>query len=368
MSAPGTAKKIRVLVVEDSAVARALIVEILDRDPRMEVIATARDGQEALERFAEQQPDVVTMDIHMPRLDGYEATRRIMETSPVPVIVVSASADPADVRQAFRVMEAGAVAVLEKPRGLGDPRHAAMAAKLVQTVCAMSEVCMIRRWKRQPGAPEPSAHAAAPAASAAARIEIVAIGASTGGPPVLQTILAGLPADFPAPVLIVQHIAAGFVGGLAEWLARSSRLPIHLAEHGAAARPGHAYLAPDGHHLGVGKNARLSLAAAPAENGLRPAVSWLFRSVAENFGPRAAAILLTGMGVDGAAELKRLRERGALTLAQDRASSVVFGMPGEAVKIGAALHVLPPLRIVATLEAIVRGSRPAAAPRDRASA
>jgi len=231
----------------------------------------------------------------------------------------------------------------------------------------MSEVRVIKRWTRQRSADAPKPDAPAETKTSA-KIELVAIGASTGGPPVLQTILAGFEKDFPAPILIVQHIAAGFVGGLAEWLARTTRLPVHLATNGARALPGHVYIAPDGLHTGVEKGGRIVLAAAPPENGLRPAVSWLFRSVAEHFGPRSAGVLLTGMGADGAAELRLMREHGAVTLVQDRESSVIFGMPGEAVKMGAALHVLPPQRIVATLDAIVRKSHARSTSRDRASA
>ena len=283
--------------------------------------------------------------------------------------MVTASADPADVEKAFRVMEAGAVAILEKPHGPGNPRHLAMASKLVQTVRAMSEVRVIKRWaRRAASAASKPLEPAIAASDTLTKIELVAIGASTGGPLVLQTILAGFSRDFPVPILIVQHIAAGFVGGFVEWLARTVSLPVHIAANGARMLAGHVYIAPDGQHMGVEQNGRVSLVTAPAENGLRPAVSWLFRSVAENFGPRAAGILLTGMGADGAAELRLMRDRGALTIAQDRESCVVFGMPGEAVKLDAAVHVLPPQRIVATLDAIVRSSHASGSPRDHAAA
>ncbi|MBV9852801.1 MAG: response regulator, partial [Armatimonadetes bacterium] len=199
---------IQVLVVEDSLVARQLLLHILRADPNISVIGTAGDGAEALEFLQTHQPDVITMDIHMPRMDGLEATRRIMETQPRPIIIVSANWNPEEVATTFRAMEAGAVALVEKPRGVGHPDYEQMAAKLVQTVKAMSEVRLVRRW---PSArPVATAPAAVPAAARRAppAISVVAIGASTGGPPVLHTILAGLPKDFPVPVLIVQHIAA----------------------------------------------------------------------------------------------------------------------------------------------------------------
>jgi two-component system chemotaxis response regulator CheB len=173
-------------------------------------------------------------------------------------------------------------------------------------------------------------------------VRVVAIGVSAGGPPVLEAILCRLPAGFPAPILIVQHIAEGFVGGLVECLQRTTALRVRLAEADLAVRAGEVYIAPDGVHLGIDAEGRLRLDAAPAERSQRPAVSYLFRSIAAAFGGRAAAVLLTGMGCDGAAELKVLRDLRAVTIAQDQRSSTVFGMPGEAIKLGAAQYVMSP--------------------------
>jgi two-component system chemotaxis response regulator CheB len=177
----------------------------------------------------------------------------------------------------------------------------------------------------------------------------VGIGASTGGPPVLQAILSALPRDFPAPILIVQHIARGFLPGMVEWLGQTTGQHVHIAAHGAVPLPGHAYIAPDDFQLGVSSGGRLTLARDEPENGLRPSVSWLFRSLADNQGSGAVGVLLTGMGKDGAAELKRMRDRGSMTIAQDRESSVVHGMPGEAIALDAATQVLSPDRIAAAL-------------------
>jgi two-component system chemotaxis response regulator CheB len=182
----------------------------------------------------------------------------------------------------------------------------------------------------------------------------VAIGASTGGPPALQAILAGLPQDFSAPLLVVQHIAPGFVHGFAEWLGQHSRLPVVVASHGAQPLPGKVYLAPDGAQMMVESGGRILLAKENPENGLCPSVSYLFRSVADVYGPRAVGILLTGMGKDGAEELKKMQDHGAVTIAQDSQSSVVFGMPGEAIRLRAASFVLPPDRIVAVLSSLVQ--------------
>jgi len=369
-------KKIRVFMVEDSAVARAMLVHVLRSDPELEVVGCAADGEEAMQKLGAldeaQWPHVITMDIHMPKMDGFETTRRIMETHPVPIVVVSASARPDDTEQAFRVMDAGAVSILEKPPGIGHRDHAETCAKLIRTVKLMSEIRVVKRWRRPraekissaPGATtefngalnsEVSSLAAIKPA-AASRIELVAIGASTGGPPVLGTILGAMRKNFRVPILIVQHIAPGFVGGLVEWLAHTTGQQVHLAEHGMRPASGHVYVAPDDKHLTVENSGRIFLSDAPTENGLRPAVSVLFRSVAKNFGSHAAGVLLTGMGRDGADELKTMRERGAITFAQDRESSIIFGMPGEAVKLGAATHVLPPLAIAAALDTLLNSA------------
>ena len=346
--------KINVLVVEDSPVAQMLLVHILNSDSRLNALGTANNGEEALAFLNRNKPDVIVMDIHMPGMNGFETTRRIMETQPVPIVICSASLNPAEVSQTFQALEAGAVAIVAKPVGLGHQEYENMAGKLVETVKLMSEVRVVKRWPRKGRADAP---AAIPAASepqtSPTGIKVVAIGTSTGGPPVLQTILAGLPRDFPIPVLIVQHIAAGFLPGLVDWLNQTSGLPIHIAAHGERLLPGCAYLAPDGYHLGLGASSQIALSKQEPENGLRPAVSYLFGSVAAVCGANAVGVLLTGMGRDGADELKLLKELGAVTIAQDAESSVVHGMPGEAIKLGGATHVLPADKISKLLLTLV---------------
>ncbi len=335
-------------------VSRELLVHILKQDPGLNVIGTAKNGAEAVAFVARQKPDVITMDINMPVLDGIEATRRIMETQPVPIVIVSAAWNPAEVETTFRAMEAGAIALVEKPGGPGYPNAEAMAQNFIQTVKNMSEVRVVRRWaKRGAAAATPSAPAPR-GAGARAEIQLVAIGVSTGGPPVLRVILGLLPKDFGAPILIVQHIAAGFLQGLAEWLSHATGFPVQVAKAGETPLPGRAYLAPDALHMGLDAQGRIALCEAPAENGLRPAASWLFRSVAEVCGPGAIGVLLTGMGRDGAAELKGMRDRGALTFAQDKESSVVHGMPGEAIKLGGATYTLPPEKIAEMLAQLTK--------------
>lgn len=340
---------VAVLIVDDSASLRLMLQHVLELDPRIRVIGTVSDGNGAIAwlESSNPRPDVVLMDIHMPNLDGFEATRRIMESQPLPIVICTATANPQELQVAFRSMEAGAVACVDKPTGRSDPRFDALAQNLQQTVRLMAEVKVVRRWAR----PRIAAVRTAPAPLAIATKvpRIVGIGASTGGPPVLQAILSALPKDFAAPVLIVQHIARGFLPGMVEWLNQTTGLHVHIAAHGALATPGHVYIAPDDFHLGVTSAGRLLLARDPAENGLRPSVSWLFRSLAENIGANAVGVLLTGMGRDGAEELKLMRDRGALTIAQDRESSVVHGMPGAAIELAAASQILPAERIAGAL-------------------
>jgi two-component system chemotaxis response regulator CheB len=347
---------IRVLVVEDSPVIRELLTHVLNSDPAIEVIGIARNGEEALCAVEETKPDLITMDIHMPKMNGLEATRRIMETRPTPIVIVSGSSSLREVATTFHAMEAGAVAFVDRPRGVGHPDHEASARDLLRTVRLMAEVKVVRRWARlrHPALPS-DVPPPVEIRSAPASINLVAIGASTGGPLVLQTILSGLPRDWHVPVLVVQHMAPGFIQGFVEWLAPTSALPIHVATQGERIVPGHTYVAPDGFHMRLELGRRLSLTKDQPENGHKPSVSYLFRSVAEICGSSSVGVLLTGMGKDGAEELRQLKEKGAITIAQDRESSVVHGMAGEAIRLEGATYVLPPNRIASALANLTNG-------------
>jgi two-component system chemotaxis response regulator CheB len=345
---------IKVLVVEDSPVVRDILVYILSSDPDIQVVGSAHNGEEAIEAAKRFRPDVITMDIHMPKMNGLEATRRIMEAEPIPIVIVSGSVDPHENTVTFRAMEAGALAVLRRPAGIGHPDHEAAARELVQTVKLMSEVKVVRRWSknwREPVLPLVAQALVNKPQIASKKIRVIALGASTGGPPVLQTILAMLPRDFPLPVLIVQHMASGFIDSFAEWLAQSSGLPVHVATHGELMLPG-VYIAPDECQMKVAHGGKIVLTNDAPENGLRPSVSYLFRSLAEVFGGDTVAGLLTGMGRDGAEELLLLKKKGAVTFAQDKDSSVVYGMPGEAIKLDAATFILAPDKIAAVLTSL----------------
>ena len=348
---------INVLIVDDSAVVRQHLKDVLESDKDIRVMGTAKDGEEAVRFVQEKKPDVITMDINMPNMNGFEATRKIMETNPVPIVIVTASYDRSDVEKSFHSMEAGALAIIEKPFGEGHPHSKETQNDLVQTVKLMSEVKVVRRWKRER---ERQSEAIDKKVSDKGlkkrdkKIKIVAIGASTGGPPIIQTILSGLKKGYSAPILVVQHISKGFLEGLVEWLRQSTGLPVHIAKHGEELLPGHIYFARDDYHLGVDKDGRLRLSREEIENGLRPSVSYLFRSIINSFDGEAVGILLTGMGKDGAMEMKMMKDNGAVTIAQDRESSVVYGMPGEAVRLDGATYVLSPEEIAPTLEALAR--------------
>jgi two-component system, chemotaxis family, protein-glutamate methylesterase/glutaminase len=348
---------IKVLVVEDSPVARELLVYILDADPEIKVIGTVSNGIQALQAVKEKTPDVITMDIHMPQMDGFEATRKIMETSPTPIVIVTGSMDPCAVETSFRAIEAGALAIVARPQGLGHPQFESDARELIKTVKLMSEVKVVRRWTKARLAPLTTLVREIDVKRDHREVQVVAIGASTGGPVVLQTILSALPKDFLAPVLIVQHIAAGFTVGFVEWLNQTSCLPVHLATHGEAMLSGHVYVAPDGFQMGVRAAGQITLNHDASEHGLCPSVSFLFRSVAEAYGGKTVGVLLTGMGKDGAAELRLMKERGGVTFAQDAESSVVHGMPGEAIKLDAATYVLAPEKIAVALQNLVKSNR-----------
>lgn len=342
---------ISVYIVDDSAVARQHLKHILGGDPSIKVIGEATSGEEAVEFVKAERPDVITMDIKMAGMDGHEATSRIMETHPVPIVIVSANYNRDEVGQSFRAMEAGALAIVEKPPGIGHADYERSARELISTVKLMSEVRVVRRWRktrRLPLAPKEPL-------DDAKNIRAVLIGASTGGPPVLQTVLSGFKADFPAPILVVQHITKGFIEGMVEWLGAVISLPISLARDGERALPGRVYFAPDDCQMGVDASGRFFLGKDAPENGIKPSISFLFRSALEAYGAEVVAVLLTGMGKDGAEEMKKIRDMGGVTIIQDKESSVVYGMPGEAARLGGAAFVLSPERIPLKIEGIVSG-------------
>jgi two-component system, chemotaxis family, protein-glutamate methylesterase/glutaminase len=335
---------INVLVVDDSAVVRDFLAYILNSDPEIRVMGQAGNGVEALDFIRHQNPDVITMDVEMPEMGGLEATRRIMEFMPVPIVIVSANWEPVNVDVTFKAVEAGAVSLVTKPSGMSSPAFQAQARELVNVVknASMARVHRLRSRSLPDNLDGRASLLAKQGRKSAARIKIVAIGASTGGPPVVKELLDSLPGDFPFPVMVVQHISRGFTRGFVDWLNEGCPLRVCEAARGEYIQAGRVYVAPEDFQMGVTGSGFISLRDDPPEHSVRPSASYLFRSLARFYKDSAVGILLTGMGVDGAFELKLIREAGGITFAQDRETSVVHGMPGEAIRLGGAVHVMNP--------------------------
>jgi len=345
---------LRILVAEDSPTARRLLVEIIRADPGLTVVGEARDGVEAVELAQRLRPSLVTMDIQMPRMDGLEATRRIMTEVPTPVVVVSTLVER-DIQTSMAALRAGALAVLQKPLGPESPDFDAESRRLRDTLKAMAEVKVVRRWPDRAAAPVPPPAVAAPPMPPTPP-GVVALAASTGGPAALFRLLSELPANFPAPLLVVQHIAIGFSQGLAQWLGTAGPLPVKVAEDGEPLLPGHVYLAPDDRHLGVRSEGVAEVSRAAPVNGFRPSATWMFRSVARAHGPASLAVILTGMGQDGLEGVRELHGAGGRILAQDEQTSVVYGMPGVVVGANLAHEVVALPDLAARLTAAFRGT------------
>jgi two-component system, chemotaxis family, protein-glutamate methylesterase/glutaminase len=338
---------IRVLVADDSATSRTLLVELLSAEPDFKVIGEATNGQEAVEMAQRLAPDLITMDVQMPVMDGLEATKQIMVRSPRPIIIISHTARDDEVSLSLEATRAGALMVLPKPDGPLSPRFASDRRQIVSMARAMSQVKVVRRHGASApysvvDTPPPRA-AYTPASSARSHtardsIRLVAIAASTGGPAAIQTVLADLPRSFPVPILVVQHISSGFTSGLARWLSGDTALRVKVAELGEPADAGTVYIAPDDLHIGCRVDKvgviRIVLDNGPALGAFRPSASYLFRSAAETLGASVLSVILTGMGDDGIAGLRAAKAAGGRVIAQDEASSVIFGMPREAARAG----------------------------------
>lgn len=317
---------IRVLVADDSATFRAILRTVLGTAPDLEVVGEARDGEEAVARTLALRPDVVTMDVRMPRLGGLEAIRRIMARAPTPVIVVSAEASEDEQRLGFEALRAGAVEVLPKPRRSGAEAFERQAEAIRAAVRAVAGADLSAPRRRARGSARPDRPG---------RAEVVGVAASTGGPAALARILAPLPGEYGLPILVVQHIAAGFEEGLVRWLAGETKLRVSLAEDGAPLEPGVVLVARNGRHLAAAAG-RVRLDDGPPVRGFRPSGTVLFRALAAEYGAGAAGLVLTGMGDDGAAGLRAVKDAGGYTAAQGKSSAVVHGMPGAALESGAA--------------------------------
>lgn len=339
---------VRVLVVDDSPVFRDAISLTLGEDPGFEVVGFAGDGEEGLARTLALEPDVVVMDVQMPVMDGLEAVRAIMARRPTPILLYTADPRGQSTEWVFEALRAGALEVLLKPSSF--PFSDRAASQLRGHVRALAGV------RVRPGR---GGEAVRPVTVAprerSRRREVVGIVASAGGPPVLADVVAGLPEDFPMGLLVVQHLAPGFAAHLASWLSSRSRLPVEVAVDGTLLRPGRVVVAPDDRHLEVDGDGRVRTVDGPDVDGHRPSGDRLLQSLASAYGARAVGVVLTGMGRDGVRGLTALRRTGAVTLAQDEATSPVYGMPRQALETGAAQRAVARDHLASLLVRLSRG-------------
>lgn len=345
-----TGKKVRVVIADDSLVAREMLAQILSSDSDIEVVGLAKDGAEAVEMVERLRPDLVTMDIHMPKLDGLKATEKIMAFTPTPILVVSSSVYSEGMGRAFDALNLGALEVIKKPEPRDWSELDKIGRDVIRKVKILANVRVITHIRGRRDRPE----VAMPGSAATTTRSLIAIGSSTGGPSALLGILGRLPADLPVPIVIAQHIADGFIPGLVSWLDAACKIKVAAAEEGMRPEKGVAYFAPTGMNL-VMDGGVMGFAKPGASQLYIPSADTLFASVAHSHGKRAIGVILTGMGADGAEGLKLLRNTGAATIAQDEKTCTVFGMPKAAIEIGAAGKTLPIHAIAEELENLLAG-------------
>ena len=340
---------IRVLIVDDSPSIRTILNLMWSDLPDIQVVENAVHGAEAVRMTLRLKPDLITMDIRMPVMDGLEATNQIMRVHPTPIIVVANSVYEADYNIAFKALEAGALTVIEKPYGLLTKNYDVVRDQLISTVRTMAGIKVLSRNKAAFSANTIGPMTAMLYSLFTHRVRVVAIAASTGGPPVLKYIFDNLPGDFSIPIVVVQHVLDAFAQGMADWLNSTSPLSITTAFDQDRLISGKVYLAPGGNHLTVAPGGILRLVSSPPVRGHRPSANLLYESVAKTFGKDAIGIILTGMGEDGVEGLQTLGKTGAHIIAQSEESSVVFGMPKVAIESGTVDEILSPAEIVTRL-------------------
>ena len=342
---------IKVLIVDDSRVVSEYLEYTLNSDPGIQIIGNLSNGKQAIDFIKKNKPDIITMDIDMPVMDGLEATRIIMSTMPIPIVVVTASRNINEIQITMDALAAGALSVIEKPTGIGHINENNKKDKLITMIKVLSEVKVVTRkpaivsktpikslkYKRLPSLKKFN------------NKKVVAVGISSGGPQVLEKIFSKITGQFPYPILVVQHITESFLEGLVSWLGRLSMIPVHIATDTETILPGHIYFAPDHHNMGI-IDLRVKLyGCSKVQGSICPSVAHLFSNLVMNYGSDTIAMILTGMGTDGAKELKMLKDAGSVTIAQDKESSLVHGMPGEAINLNAADYILSPQEIATIL-------------------
>ncbi|MFZ5827190.1 MAG: protein-glutamate methylesterase/protein-glutamine glutaminase [Bacillota bacterium] len=354
-------RQVRVLVVDDSAFMRKVLTELLQSDPQITVVGTARDGQDGVEKTGQLQPDVVTLDIEMPKLDGYGALREIMSLRPTPVVMVSSHTSQG-AEATIRALALGAVDFVAKPSGsISLNMHITRDELVAKVKAAAGATPRFRRAAAElpPVRREIKAVAAAlsmPGSADGTGLprQLVLIGCSTGGPGALHHIIPKLPANLPAAVLVVQHMPPGFTKSLAQRLDELSAIRVKEAEEGDRVRSGRVLLAPGGYHMTVDSEGQIRLTQDPPMHGVRPAVDKTFESVVPMWQSRMVGVILTGMGYDGGKGMVGLKKAGGRTIAEDASTCVVYGMPKVVAELGAADQVLPVHEIADAITRLVR--------------
>ncbi|MFS0738444.1 chemotaxis protein CheB [Sphingomonas sp. 1P06PA] len=323
-----SAKPVRVMIVEDSAVVRTLLTHIIEADPRLAVVAALANAEDAIAALPSVKPDVISMDIRLPGMDGLQATRQIMADRPTPIVVISASIDRSETSTAMAALSAGALSAVEKPPGIGDPAHPRVAREICTQLAIMSQVAVVRHRIRP-------RTAAAVSRRPAVAPKLILCAASTGGPQALAALFSSLPADLSLPVLLVQHMGPSFMAGFANWLDTVVPQRVVLAEQGAVPLAGTIHVAPGDRHLKVDRGGRIAIGADAPVGGQRPAASVLIESAADALDGAALAVILTGMGEDGASGVRKLVEAGGSAIAEHGSTAIVNGMPAAAARAGA---------------------------------
>ncbi len=354
---------VRVLIVDDSIVAQKLLNHIYSQDKEIQVVGIANNGAEAVELTLRNKPDVISMDLQMPEMDGYETTRRIMETRPTPIVVVSGTTNTKEISVVFKIIEAGALTAVNRPPAPTHPDFDRLSLDLRVTIKLMAAIKVEKKIAKKERFAKNGLLSNPVSENIGTRynnadVRLIAIGASTGGPGAIQKILFGLPKNLRVPILIIQHIAYGFINGFAEWLTSTTGFTVKVAYNNEYISAGIAYLSPDGFNLGVDITGKRILCVKCKDDLGISSVSHLFENVAKVIGGNAVGVILSGMGNDGAKELKLMREQGSVTIAQDSESCVVFGMPNEAIQLGGAVMILPVDKIAATLISLINGKEP----------
>ncbi len=348
MTPATTEQTVRVLVVDDSSSQRTMLIGMLETDPSVRVIGWASNGEEAIQAVNRLKPDLVTMDLRMPIMDGLAASEHIMRDNPTPILMVTGSVSRSNQHMIAQALNAGVLGILAKP----NAASLSASAEFVRMVKGLSRIRIKGRYKPENSLPtveKPRANIKPKITTTFTppeNIQIIGIAASTGGPAILEQMLTQLPANFEIPILVVQHIAAGFAQSLVDWLKPLCRIPVRLVQAGSKLEPGITIASE--HHLTI-KNGVLTSSLEPPVSGHRPSGTVLFRSLAAEYGSGALGIVLTGMGNDAAQGLQELKNAGGTIVAQDKNSSVIFSMPNAAIALGVVDAVLNPEEIVGVL-------------------